>query len=157
MGNLEQFSDMTGTMSDAEVNAENISNIIDEFNRLNDQVDSLNSALSVIAYGTLSYDWDGGTSEFPTLTTSISSAANFMGLVYMSRSSEADAFYHAFPFTEVFQNSNGDSVDAKAFLSGVNPTIGELEIDLNFYNTGSPETFTFYYIIVLQPANITAT
>lgn len=157
MSSLEQFSDMTGTMSDAEVNAENISNIIDEFNRLNDQVDSLNSSLSVIAYGSLTYDWDGNVPETPTVTAPISSAANFMGLVYMSRSSESDSFYHALPFTEIFQNGNGDSVNAKVFVSGVNPAIGELEIDLNFFNTGSPEVFTFYYIIVLQPANIANT
>lgn len=41
MAELQSFNDLTGQMSDAEVNSENINNIIDEFNRT---VDGLPSA-----------------------------------------------------------------------------------------------------------------
>lgn len=161
MGSLEEFTDITGQMSQDEINQENISNIIDELNRNSDELDSLNNVLSIIAYGTLTYNWDGtGSGNIPTEDTLIvpeTSAANFIGLCYFSRSSDAEPIYYQMPFTGVAANANGDAVITKNFLVNANSTSGQFEIPIRFYATNNPETFTFYYILLQQPANTSLT
>lgn len=157
MGQIEEFSDMTGQMSQDEVNQENISNIIDELNRNSDQLDALNNVLSVIAYGSLTYTWAGtGSGGSPTEDILIApeiSSANFIGLCYMSRSSDASPVYYAMPYTEIYTNANGDTVIGKEFFVNSNSSTGKFEVPVNFYNPGSAETFTFFYILLQQPAN----
>lgn len=159
MGNIEQFSDMTGTMSDAEINAENISNIIDELNRTSDQLDSLNSVLAVIAYGSLDYEWDGtgspGSPNGAQLVVPVTSAANFIGFCYMQRSSDPTKYY-SMPYTEYVENANNDTVTAKFFIAFAENELGQFVIQLDFFNSGSAEAFTFYYTIIQQPANVSS-
>lgn len=50
MANLEPYIDPTGIMTPSEVMSKNIDNIIEELNRNNDQLDNLNSSLTVAAY-----------------------------------------------------------------------------------------------------------
>lgn len=158
MGDLDSFIDMTGAMSQEEVNAQNISNIIDELNRNSDQLDSLNSTLSVIAYGSLVYSWNGsGSAATPlqaTLSANITSSAAFIGLCYMQKASDATGELFQLPYTQEFENSNGDSVMAKNFLCGANTDTGTFQVDLNFFTTGTPDIFTFFYTILRQPSNI---
>lgn len=153
MSTIQSFTDMSGRLSQNDINSQNVQNIINEFNRLSDRVDSLNNSLSVIAYGQLSYSWDGTILQ-TSVSSPIVSTSNFMGLCYMSRSSESNNFFHGMPFTEVIVNGAGDSVDGKIFLSGASPTTGSLQVNLNFYATGSPETFIFYYLVIQQPADV---
>lgn len=160
MGQLEEFTDMTGNMSQEDINQENISNIIDELNRNSDQLDSLNNVLSVIAYGSLTYNWDGsGDPASPTsdvLVAPETSDANFIGFVYMARSDD-EGLYFNLPYYEVDVNSNGDSVIGKRFDINNNSSTGQLEITIQFLLPGSPTNFTFYYFLVQQPANTALT
>lgn len=160
MGTLDSFVDMTGQMSQDDINAENISNIIDELNRNSDQLDSLNNTLSVIAYGSLDYSWDGsgdpGTPTQATLFIPAQSSASFIGMTYFSRNTDDPIHYFAMPYTQGIVNANGDSVMSKIFVAGSNSDNGQYEIDLNFYATGSPIDYTFYYILLQQPSNVTS-
>lgn len=158
MSNLEQFNDMTGMMSQDDINAENISNIIDELNRTSDSLDSLNQTLSIVAYGTLTYSWDGsGSGATPTtatLQTGIATQGNFIGLSYMSRDIDNPTIYVNMPYFRSIENANGDSVMDKLFQASVNSDSGIYEIDLNFFASGSPIDYTFYYILFQQPSNL---
>lgn len=158
MGNLEPFDDIVGDMSQNDINAANIDNIIDELNRNSDQLDALNNVLSVIAYGSLVYSWDGtGSGSTPTIATlfaPIESTASFIDFTYLTRSSDVTPINYATPYSEAAQNSNGDTVVTKFFVSGSNSDTGQYEVSLKFWAPGTPETFTFYYTIVQQPANI---
>lgn len=157
MGSLEEFTDITGQMSQDEINQENISNIIDELNRNSDQLDSLNNVLSIIAYGTLIYNWTGtGSGASPTIDVLVapeSSSANFIGLAYFTRSSDITPLYYQMPFTEIAVNGGGDTVVTKEFSLNSNSSTGQLEVTVNFFATGSAENFTFYYILLQQPAS----
>lgn len=160
MGDLSSFVDITGNLSQDDINSENISNIIDEVNRNSDQLDSINNVLSVIAYGSLVYNWDGsGSGASPTvgqLIAPVESSASFIDMTYFSRSTDTPIQYLATPYTQAAENANGDSVVTKIFLAGSNSTTGQYEINLNFYATGTPTVFTFYYTILQQPANAPA-
>ena len=160
MGNIDSFVDMTGAMSQDDINTENINNIIDELYRNSDQLDSISNTLSIIAYGTLDYSWDGsGSGATPTqssLFVPATSSANFIGMTYFSRSTDDPTIYFAMPYTQGYVNANGDSVVGKLFVAGSNSDTGQYEIDLNFYNTGTPIDYTFYYILLQQPSNVTS-
>lgn len=160
MGNLQQFVDMTGRMSQQDINAENISNIIDELNRTSDSVDSINQTLSIVAYGTLEYSWDGtGSGASPlqaVIQTGIQTSGNFIGLSYLSRSVDNPTLYINTPYIRSFTNSNGDTVVDKYFYAEVDSDNGIYQITLNFYNSGSPIDYTFYYFLFQQPSNLTA-
>lgn len=160
MGKLAAYTDPTGKIDETELNDQNISNIINELNRNADKLDALNNTLSIIAYGSLTYTWDGsGSGATPTikvLTVPITSQAQYMGFVYMSRSIDNPPIYLALPYTQAITNASNDSVVSKIFNIGTNSLTGQFEIDLNFYATDTPITYTFYYIIVKQPTNISA-
>lgn len=158
MGNISSIVDIVGNMSQDDVNAANIDNIIDELNRNSDQLDALNNVLSVIAYGSLVFNWDGsGSGVTPTTATLIApieSTAAFIDFTYLTRSTDVTPINHATPFTEAAQNGNGDTVITKYFVAGSNSDTGQYEISLEFFATGTPEIFTFFYTIVQQPANV---
>lgn len=161
MGNLDGYVDMTGSMSQEDINTENISNIIDELNRNSDQLDALNNVLSVVAYGSLEYVWDGtvplGNLLQVILTAPVNSEANFSSFTYFSRASDNPPIYIATPYTEEYVNGNTDTVVSKVFVAGTNSETGQYEIFLNFYAPGNSTVFTFYYTIIAQPSNITTT
>lgn len=157
MGSLSSFTDITGKMSQDDINTANINNIIDEFNRNSDQLDALNNVLSVIAYGSLQFSWDGtGSGSSPnsiTLVAPVESSVSFIDFTYFTKSTDITPVDYATPYTEAAQNANGDTVVTKVFVAGSNSTTGQYQISLKFYATGTPTVYTFYYTIVQQPSN----
>ncbi len=160
MGNLQSFQDMTGSMKQADVNTQDITNIIQELNRTSDQLDALNNTLSISGYGSLTYNWlGGGTGASPvqdTLTSPFNSPGNYIGLSYMTRATENNKLFHALPFSELGVNANGDSVITKYFLSGVDTNTGKYTVVVTFPQSGTPEIFTFYYLVFVQPTGLAA-
>lgn len=161
MSNLQPYQDPTGQMTQEEVDQQNIINIINELNNATDAVNSLNNTLTIVAYGTLTYIWPGtGSGLTPTveiLRVPAQSEAGFIALTYFSRNTDNPTIYFAMPYQQAYINANSDTVIGKSFLCGSNPTTGQYELDLVFYNSGTPITYTFYYLLLQQPANITAT
>lgn len=161
MGQIQDFVDMTGKMNQAQINAQNIENIVQEVNRNSDQLDALNNVLSVIGYGSLTYNWDGsGSSASPTsaaLTAPIKTGgANFIIFVYMSRNTDNPTQYFTMPYQQIGNNGNGDTVVLKDFVHITQADTGQLFIEVAFYASGSPINYTFNYIIIQQPSNTTS-
>lgn len=161
MSQIQNFTDVTGSMTQTQINAANIDNIIEEVNRNSDQLDALNNVLSVLAYGQLTYSWDGsGSSATPTATTLTAnlntSGANFIVIVYMSRSTDSPTQYFPLPYNQIATNGNGDSVVTKTFWLVTEADTGQLFINLQFFATGSPINYTFNYLIIQQPSNLSS-
>lgn len=158
MTQLQQFTDMTGTLSKAEINTQNLNNIVSELNRTSDQLDSLNQTLNIVAYGTLTYSWDGtGSGATPlqsVLQTGVQSSGNFIGMSYLSRDVDSPTLYVNLPYFRSMVNANGDAVLDKLFIPQVNSASGIYQIVLNFYAPGTPIKYTFYYFIFQQPSSI---
>ena len=155
MGQINRHVDITGELNRDEVHSAEISSIIDELNRTSDNVEALLNNLSIAAYGTLTYIWDGTIQTNITLQTSINSTGALSPLVFMNRS-DLPASYFQLPFMINVVNANGDPVIGAIFISGVDAIKSVFFVNLNFPSAGIPKTLTFYYYLISQPPNVTA-
>lgn len=149
MGNIQSFQDMTGKMSPSDVNAENIGTIIDEFNRSQDLLDSLNNALKIINKGSGAVSWDGTSGHTGTFVVDVGASVAVTFLCFYTRSDLPNNLY-AIPDNEL-DGSNNTIFIASAFTEGT-----LLNIQFTFLQNGSPIIFTVYYFIIQQPANPTS-
>lgn len=154
MGRLDNFVDVTGKMDQTEVNKQNILNIIDELNRSSDLLDAFNTNLKIISRGSTTYNWDGTINTNIEIDVTIGTSTQaYTFFCFFTRSSLPNNLY-ATPFSQF--SSSGDlqiGIVVDTFASGNNST---LIIFPAFYTAGAAETFTFYYFIIQQPANITS-
>lgn len=153
MGRLDLYSDMTGSMNPTDVNAQNISNIVDELNRNSDQLDSLSNTVSIIASNKLTVTWNGTGGGLPTtVADTIKTGATSSFLAFYSRSDTANQL---FSVPNIHYDGSGNIaciVSANTFVSGT----ASIGFNIEFLNNGSPVTFTFFYYILQQPANVTS-
>jgi hypothetical protein len=149
MGSLQLITDMTGTASPVDLNAQNISNVIDEFNRSQDLLDALNTTPKIISKGSGTITWDGTSFKFPSFVTTINAGTQFIFLGYYSRSDLPNNLYSV---PDLVIDGLGNVIyEMQAFTVG-----NQLQFDLSTYAAASPITFTVYYFILQQPANIVA-
>lgn len=148
MGQLQSFQDATGKMTPIDINAQNIQQIIDEFNRSQDLLDALNNNLKIINRGTIEFTWDGTVPNFQTLTEAVGSTVPYIFLLYYSRSDIPDSLF--------FIPSRPVDLSGNAIFEIDAGTVGNtLEVFFNSFQVGSPIDFTAFYFIIQQPANVT--
>src|SRR5260221_705522 len=107
MGALQQFTDVTGNMSPLEINAQNITNVIQEFNRAQDLLDALNTTPKIISRGTATINWDGTNNQFPVVSATIGSSTQFTFLAYYTRSDLPNNLY---PISDYSIDTSGNIV-----------------------------------------------
>lgn len=155
MAQVNRHVDITGDMNRDDVHSAEISSIVDELNRTSDNVESLLNNLSIAAYGTLTYIWDGTIQNNINLRTTLNSTGALSPLVFVNRS-DIPGSYYQLPFMINIVNANGDPVIGTLFISGVDVTNSVFFVNLNFPSAGTPKTYTFYYYLISQPPNATA-
>lgn len=152
MGRVNLATDLTGQLSDTELNTQNIGNIIDELNRNSDQLDSLSQNLTIIAYNALPVTWPGTGGGLPTsVSDTIKTGAASSFLAFYNRS---DIPNQLFSVPNIHYDNSGNIsciVTGSTFVSGV----ASIGFEIEFLSNGSPITFNFYYYILQQPTNIT--
>lgn len=150
MGRLDKFVDLTGTMSQTELQGTQITHLVDEVNRSQDLLDSLSSNLKIIARGKITDTWDGTAGSTNTLNIPINTGSGFTFLCYYSRSDLPDALYmlpnYLFDLSGniqfyVFSFSNSKTLTFQWFA----------------YQAGLGFTWTFYYFILQNPVNVVST
>jgi hypothetical protein len=157
MSQLNRQVDLSGQQDVLDMQSSEIGSIMDELNRTSDNLDALLNNLSIAGYGSLTYNWDGvsiGTTPITQNATITSSGALFP-IVFMNRSDQPNNLY-SLPYIITLQNANNDAVMASYFYAGVNLTSQQFFVNLAFYATGAPKTYTFYYYLMTQPPNATA-
>lgn len=154
MGTLQEYIDPTGNLGQDQLNQKNISNIIDELNRTGDQLDSLSNNLSILAYGSLSYVWNGtgsaDSSVNPIIDASITVSTAFVVLIFMQRSDIPNQVYQL-PYYDGITNPNGDPVISKTLFGGADLSRQQIYVNQTFYANGAPATFTYNYYVIQQP------
>lgn len=153
MGKLSTFIDVTGKMDDIKINAENIKNIIDEFNRSSDQLDALSAnRLKIITKGTVSIVYDGTAFFFQQTDIPInSSGISYSFLAFFTRSDLPGKLFMVPQYIFVPASAGKLILEVLAFTQ--NDTFSVFL--QGHQDTGTPATYTFYYFIIQQPANIT--
>jgi hypothetical protein len=151
MGNIDGVIDPTSTMTDTDLNKENISQIIDEMNRNSDQLDAIANSLNIINKGTVTGVWGGVAGIGSGLT--ISQAHGFGSApIFVSFFNRSDLGTQWFPVPQWTFDNSGNLVDrCYAYSDAVN-------INFNYASqlNGSPITFIFSYYIIQQPAQVPA-
>lgn len=151
MGILSAYVDPTGEKSTSEVNAENISQIIDELNRSSDQLDSLANQLSISTPGHVTLPISGSNSSQQT-TVSLGSTAPFAFIAYMVRS-DAPSNYYLVPYF-LAQGAPASTMAMLAYAQLTSGSTPQLLFDVEVASGyAPPASVTFYYYILNQPAN----
>lgn len=146
MGLIDAVTDMTGSMSQLDINTENISNIIDELNRNSDQLDSIGNSLNIISRGTLSGTWDGTTDVLQVQQNHGFATAP----IFLASFTRSDMVGQYFPMPMWYYDNSGNfQARALAFTDNNN-------IYMQFVSvvTGAPVTFDFSFYIIQQPAQV---
>lgn len=150
MGRINLATDLTGKLSDIELNAQNINDIVNELNRNSDQLDSLSKNLNIIAYNKLSVTWPGTGGGLPTTVTDlIKTGAASTFLAFYDRNDIANQL---FSVPNVHYDGSGNIA---SIITGNTFVLGAASIGFNidFLANGSPVSFNFYYYILQQPTN----
>ena len=152
------FIDLTGTMSQGEIDQKNIEELMQKLNDQENKLNSVTQTLNIVGYGSKNYVWDGTIpgavpffQDYVVIPVAITSSIFVLG--FMSRSDLPNRFY-SLPYQEVFVNGNNDGVLSKSFASGADYGQKQVYVNLQFYATGAPVVFTFYYYLIQQPANV---
>lgn len=151
MGRLDAFTDMTGSMSQQEINGQNIEQIIDELNRAADQVDALSNSISIVNRNNVTVPLSGNTYN-ASVNIQTSVASSF--LAYMSRSDQPGNY-----FVLPYFATSGVPVSAlqMAVSASLQSAAGN-QVMLNIQGVvgagyAAPSSITVYYYILSQPAN----
>lgn len=157
MGQINRHRDVTGSMTPDEIHTAEISTIVDELNRTSDNVESLLNNLTVSAYGSMSYIWDGVTIGFNpvTVTAPITTTGAVFPIVFGVTSLVPNRAF-ALPAVTTGSNANGDVVNLRTFSSYVKLDANTINIEAYFFAADTPRTYTFYYYLIQQPPNIVA-
>lgn len=150
MGELTSFSDQTGTMSQEEINAANIDNIVEELNRNSDDLDNFSNSLNVQNNGSISINATNYTGSPPEAVVSLDYNANSLPTV-TSTVLYAGAYY-PLPFYQ-YDNSTGAIVGriTQGFIS-VTSTSFAIIFDSFWYDTSNPALTIFYNLYSLTNA-----
>lgn len=150
MGKLQPFVDMTGKMSQSEINKANITNIVDELNRNADQLDAISSNFRIVARGSVVLTSNG--TQFTGGTVPLATGTISTFLAYVVRSDQPNnlnqLLYSSYDSSYNFQFSvwatiSGGALSVTTLLaSGYTPPAGM--------------TLTVYYYIFQQPAGVTS-
>lgn len=154
MGSLNIFSDKSGSLSQTDVNGENIKSIIDELNRNADQLDSVNNSLGILSSGQVTVSISAGTGSS---VVSLGTTAPASFICYMSRPDQPGRFW-ALPYL-LNENPPTPTVDmvvtATLVAAGGLGTNVSLQFQV-FANTATytpPGSVTCYYYTFSQPVN----
>lgn len=157
MGLLSMFTDPTGKMSQSEINSQTISQLIDEMNRNQDQLDSLSSGMAISQYNTITLNTATQTQVQADTGFNTNTSSGVTFLAFVSRSDVAGAFYQLPYFVTTGGSPTNLSLSIYAQLGPIFPNP---EIYLTFSVAAVagyvlPATFTFYYFILNQPVGAT--
>lgn len=97
MGDLQSVTDLTGTMSQTDINSQNISNIIDELNRLEDSLGVLGQTFSISTILNESYTVTNTDIENNYINLSFPHGLSFVPIVTGSVSITADGSIRILP------------------------------------------------------------
>lgn len=148
MSLLSPTSDFLGNMSQSELNSQDIQNLQDEITRLQQNQDSINQTLNIIAQGRQSVTVTAGGSGSLILPLTTLTANTY--LVYVSPADKPGQF-----FTVPYYDFNTSSVLTTSFLAYATASNGTTTPGLTIlYLYPNATTLTFYYFIIQQPANV---
>lgn len=152
MGQIQRYVDPTGDMSMLQRHDQDIGQIMDELNRMGDQLDALNKSTKIIArdkvavtvqagqtFGTNSYTYGSGT------------IGSFICTVVSANDPD-----HSWPVPYHETQVNGSGVLDVLLIATASAANNVLTFNVRVgtsYTT--PVTLTFYFYILEQPANTT--
>jgi len=146
MSLLSPTSDFTGQMSQADISGQDIQNLQEEITRMQQNQDSINQTLNIVAQGKQSVTGGAGSLTVPLTPNT---ANTFM--VYVAPSDRVGQFYSA-PYYE-FDTSSAVTVRFVAYSTAAS---GSTAPGINIlYAYPTTATLTFYYFVIQQPANVT--
>lgn len=147
MGRLDEVVDMTGKMSQMDLNGQNITQMIDELNRNSDQLDAITNALNIIGKGSVSGTWNGvgGIGAGLTLTPTHGFPQAPIFIAFYNRSDRPNQYY---PVPN-WEFDNAGSLLSRAYgLSQANTFL----FNYAQTNNGPILTITFSWYAIQQPA-----
>jgi hypothetical protein len=147
MGLLSSFTDATGSLSDTEVNAQNISNIIDELNRNGDQLDSLSNNMSIASASNQSFFWNGSPQDLGVTATASTGTANTFYAFY----TRSDIPNNLYSVPDYQFNSAGNLLYSVTVFTGGEGGPSDINFTFDFVQGGTPATYTVYYFLLNQP------
>lgn len=163
MGDLQSITDLTGTMTQTDINSQNISNIIDELNRLEDSLGVLGQTFAISTILDVSYTVTNQDLTNNYINIPFAHGLNFVPIVTGSVSIAADGSIRILP---AFLHSPTQSYFNKSFsLSIVIESVDDINVNIRvdvidalgvstlLANFGQPLTFTLY--CQQQPASTT--
>lgn len=147
MGRLDPFDDITGELSPLEVNAQNISNIIDELNRNVDQSDAIVNSLNIIGRGSLTMSWPGTTGFVNTVSQNHGFQTAPIFIASFTRDDNPAVNYQTPMF---FYDTSGN------FQQRVYAYTDATNINFQFLSviSAAPVNFKFSWYIIQQPASV---
>lgn len=148
MSNVNLYQDLTGKMSQDDINGQNLSMVTEELNRIETNQNAVNNVLTIIGQGVLSATGTSGGVSVPFPTES---AYTFMA--FFKTSANNNLFYPVPTALYDVTNTLTLSVQAYSSSSVINPTTGQSSITFSYFSTSSV-TFTFYYFLIRQPASV---
>ena len=150
MGIVNRVFDPTGSKSDMEINAENLSQLIDEMNRTSDQLDAITNSLNIINKNSRTASWDGSIGGGFTVSVPHGFGSAPIFVAYFNRSDQPNNWY---PFPQWFYDNSGNTLSrAYAYTDSTN-------INLTFFSyvADGVVNFTVSYYILQQPAQLPPT
>ena len=149
MGNIvlaTTDNDITGTLSQEDLNSQNLQTVADELNRLEDNQDSINNTLTIIGQDTLTVTGASG-----NISASFSTDAAYTFMAYFTLSTNLSQFY---PVPTVqFDESGTPTLSVFAYSASSELGSDEASITFNYFNT-TAVGWTFYYFLISQPASV---
>lgn len=160
MGDLQSVTDLTGTMSQTDINSQNISNIIDELNRLEDSLGVLGQTFSISTILNESYTLTSTDASNAYANLSFPHGLSFVPFVTGSVSNTTDgsirilpAFVHN-PAADYF---NGHPFSASIVVESVDDFNVNIRLDIiDIYGASLfaiNSTFAFVLYCQQQPAS----
>lgn len=154
MGDVQSVTDLTGTMSQTDINSENISNIIDELNRLEDSLGVIGQTFAISTILNVSYtvtdedisnnyiniSFPHGLSFVPIVTGSVSitSDGSIRILPAFIHGATTSYFGKSFSFSIVIETVDETNVNLRVDI------IDSLGVSILLSNFGQPFNFILY-------------
>lgn len=149
MGQVSLSSDFMGNQSQTELNQKNLEALITEFNRSQQQLDSLNSDLKIIASGKATDNYPGTPGgNTVSIPINVGQGNTFIG--FYSRSDRPG-------FVQPIPEYNFDTLGNIQFYIFMFTNGNFINFQWNAYQSLTPFTWNFFYFLFQQPAASQAT